>query len=134
MADKQQRISTTGQIPVAPKPEDRPAPDVQAAQAAAQVLRQHTRPESPLPEPQLPELRRLVRKVCALEARERGEDVACLNDGALPPRLIGVDLERLTVGEELASISGGCRLVTECCRGAGEDVILVDRNGAQVAL
>jgi len=91
------------------------------------------RRREPLPRPKLAELRSLIRKVAALEARERGQDVQCLDGGAVPPRIVGVDLDRLSPGEELASIGAACALVEACIWSAGEEIKLVARDGHQIA-
>lgn len=90
------------------------------------------RRREPLPEPKLPELRRLVRKVCALEARDRGEDVMCLSEGALPSRVVGMALDRLTPAEELASIAAACALLEACVWSAGEEVALLAADGHRI--
>lgn len=101
---------------------------------AARYLRQGavTRRE-PLPEPKMASLRRLVRMVCALEARAEGQFIVPLGEGGPPPRTVGLTLERMTVGERLACLDGATNLVLQACWGAGEEVVLLATDGHQIA-
>ena len=91
----------------------------------------------PLPEPKLPQLRDLIRKVCALEALEAGVEFAWRepqSNRAEQLRAEGKIVERMTPGAELACLGPACNLVREAVWKAYDDVALLDADGNRVLL
>lgn len=128
MADRKQTPQTIGQIPVAPKPEDRdPAaapPDPPPAHAAYRHGQRWRKVR-------MRAYRNLGNAIASIEALDRGEE-ELRGDGAAPPAL-----EHLTVAEQLACRRGACLLLERVTAANieralayrpadGEDLVLVE--------
>jgi len=84
----------------------------------------------PLPEPHLPELRQLIRYVCALERTDHGAgDVDDERDKRKVQVRIESGLEPTTRGEHLACISAAARLVRLCIFEGKEQIAIMDGRG-----
>ena len=92
--------------------------------------------KEPLPEPRLPELRQLIRWVCALErgglsaSEEFGErqllrENVRIEEGGLDPML---------PGDILASVNAACRAARLCIYEGQQEVVVLDRCGNRVRI
>ncbi len=112
-----------------------PRSDETSLQRPALSSSQSSPRREPLPEPRLPELRELMRYVCALEAGGHGAGSEPEDRKRRVEQVrIESGIEHTLTGEQLACVNASCRLVRLCIFEGGERIEVLDREDRVVRI